>query len=466
MSDYDVTIKEEKLDITIKEEKLKTLIEWWVNVFEWPVTVNELNSWTSSYQLWLQEWYTGTPADFMNWLASGSWGDMQKSVYDPLDKKKAVAFQDEVTLALWDKVDTEVGKQLSQENYTTVEKNKLGTLNNYDDTAVVNAIANKVDKVTGKVLSDNNYSTAEKNKVANLPNDTSAELLDKVDKVIGKDLSDENYTTAEKQKLAGLESSKFKWQFLSLVALQNAIGIREIGAWAYVDEWVGKDVVQYNYDSTDDDWFEIKGTTTAETPVSIKLKYESNPDTNAYTDAEKWKLASITAIFTTALKGIYDNAVDWIGNNGATLLGHLSLTNNPHEVTKWQVGLWNVNNTSDANKPVSIATQAWLDLKSDKLVITNPQTTSYQILLSDTDKVVNITSVTGVTLTIPTNAVTAFPIGTVIIIKQWWVGQVTIDWAGVTIKSAWSKTKTKEIDAEVFIRKDGTDTRALVGNLA
>lgn len=154
------------------------------------------------------------------------------------------------------------------------------------------------------------------------------------------------------------------------------------------------------------------------------------------------------------------------GDRGKIAFDHTSLTNNPHNVTQAQVGLGNVDNTSDANKPISIATQAGLDLKSDKLVITNPQTTSYQILLSDTDKVVNITSVTGVTLTIPTNAVTAFPIGTVIIIKQWWVGQVTIDWAGVTIKSAWSKTKTKEIDAEVFIRKDGTDTRALVGNLA
>lgn len=40
-------------------------------------------------------------------------------------------------------------------------------------------------------------------------------------------------------------------------------------------------------------------------------------------------------------------------------------SDNPHSVTKSQVGLANANNTSDANKPVSTATQTALDLKSD-----------------------------------------------------------------------------------------------------
>lgn len=39
----------------------------------------------------------------------------------------------------------------------------------------------------------------------------------------------------------------------------------------------------------------------------------------------------------------------------ADLISHLSNTSNPHGVTKSQVGLGNVNNTSDANKPVSTA---------------------------------------------------------------------------------------------------------------
>ncbi len=44
---------------------------------------------------------------------------------------------------------------------------------------------------------------------------------------------------------------------------------------------------------------------------------------------------------------------------------HRGLTDNPHTVTKSQVGLSNVDNTSDADKPVSTAQQTALDLKED-----------------------------------------------------------------------------------------------------
>ena len=44
-----------------------------------------------------------------------------------------------------------------------------------------------------------------------------------------------------------------------------------------------------------------------------------------------------------------------------TAVAHVTLTNNPHTVTKSQVGLGNVDNTSDVNKPISTATQTALD---------------------------------------------------------------------------------------------------------
>lgn len=47
------------------------------------------------------------------------------------------------------------------------------------------------------------------------------------------------------------------------------------------------------------------------------------------------------------------------------LTGHISSTSNPHSVTKAQVGLTNVDDTSDADKPVSTATQTALDAKAD-----------------------------------------------------------------------------------------------------
>jgi len=39
--------------------------------------------------------------------------------------------------------------------------------------------------------------------------------------------------------------------------------------------------------------------------------------------------------------------------NAASLLAHTTNYSNPHSVTKTQVGLSNVDNTSDVNKPVS-----------------------------------------------------------------------------------------------------------------
>ncbi|UUP19494.1 hypothetical protein [Nitratireductor thuwali] len=44
---------------------------------------------------------------------------------------------------------------------------------------------------------------------------------------------------------------------------------------------------------------------------------------------------------------------------------HMNATNNPHGVTKAQVGLGNADNTADSDKPVSTAQQSALDTKLD-----------------------------------------------------------------------------------------------------
>ena len=79
-----------------------------------------------------------------------------------------------ITALQYGKVDKVTGKQLSTEDFTTAEKNKLAGLNNYDDTQVkaeITALQNgKVDKVAGKQLSTENFTTAEKNKLAGLNN--------------------------------------------------------------------------------------------------------------------------------------------------------------------------------------------------------------------------------------------------------------------------------------------------------
>jgi hypothetical protein len=58
------------------------------------------------------------------------------------------------------------------------------------------------------------------------------------------------------------------------------------------------------------------------------------------------------------------NALDTLSNSLNTAINnHVGNTNNPHQVTKEQVGLDQVDNTSDANKPISTATQTALNGK-------------------------------------------------------------------------------------------------------
>lgn len=121
-----------------------------------------------------------------------------------------------------------------------------------------------------------------------------AGLAGKVDKVAGKQLSTEDFTTAEKSKLAGLEGSHFKGVFASLGALQAAFPTASAGDYADVDAGVGSDTIRHVWDASDEEWQPI-GAGTPLTAADIKVLYESNPDTNAYTDAEKSKLGGVAA---------------------------------------------------------------------------------------------------------------------------------------------------------------------------
>src|SRR5690606_26070515 len=119
----------------------------------------------------------------------------------------------------------------------------------------------------------------------------------------------------------------------------------EEGSHALVDDVSGSLVYIWDVDTAT--WIAKVGESTEMTPAQVKSYYESNPDTNAFTDARRDKLDSITSIFTSALKTAYDNVVNWITTNGQLLIDHLSNTSNPHNVTAEQLGLDNVNNTSD-----------------------------------------------------------------------------------------------------------------------
>lgn len=125
------------------------------------------------------------------------------------------------------KVDKVDGKTLSTNDYTEIDKNKVDSLaytyaeishtHNLSDTAgLQDAISSKVSKVNGKELSSNDYTDIDKNKVDNLAstyaqinhtheisniNDLSESLNGKVSKETGKGLSSNNYTDLDKNKL-------------------------------------------------------------------------------------------------------------------------------------------------------------------------------------------------------------------------------------------------------------------------
>lgn len=129
----------------------------------------------------------------------------------------------------------------------------------------------------------------------------SEELTKKVDKVEGKGLSDTNYTQAEKDKLSTLEGSKFRGLFISYESLAIKFPEGEHSPWhedeagyyADVDKGVGEDVVRYIWDSDDYKWVQSTGLSTQMTGSQIKIEYESQPDTNAYTDGDRDKLVDI-----------------------------------------------------------------------------------------------------------------------------------------------------------------------------
>jgi hypothetical protein len=136
-------------------------------------------------------------------------------------------------------------------------------------------------------------------------------------------------------------------------------------------------------------------------------------------------------------------------------------------LNKTAVGLGNVDNTSDANKPVSTATQTALDAKTNKLIVTNRQTASYTLVLGDADKLVELNNASANNLTIPLNSSVAFATGTQILLAQYGAGQTTIvATSGVTIRSNGAKLKLNAQYSGATLIKIDTNEWYLFGDIA
>lgn len=220
--------------------------------------------------------------------------------------------------------------------------------------------------------------------IETMEEDVSLRLEGKQSKIEGYGLSQVSYTQAEKTKLSTIVEH-YAGRFVSLVDLNAITGVA--GGYAYVSIDSAPTVL-YAWNAQTSSWDSTVLATSEESPESIKTKYELNADTNVFSNIEKSKLLGVANqatkndtdfnlknranhTGTQGLSTITDlvTIIDNINTANKNLIdsqsSHLANVNNPHAVTKSQVGLGNVDNVSDINKPISTITQAALNAKAN-----------------------------------------------------------------------------------------------------
>lgn len=162
-------------------------------------------------------------------------------------------------------------------------------------------------------------------------------------------------------------------------------------------------------------------------------------------------------------------AIGTAANNVVALNASAKIDSTLLTLVKADVGLGNVDNTSDANKPISTAQQAALNGKASlgKLEgLVSDATTARTLALTDLGQAVEMTNAAANTVTVPPNSSVAFPLNAVIPIIQMGTGQTTIAaGAGVTIRSYGNKLKLVGQYAQATLYKRATDEWVLAGGL-
>jgi hypothetical protein len=197
--------------------------------------------------------------------------------------------------------------------------------------------------------------------------------------------------------------------------------------------------------------------------------------------------ANLSATLTTSI-GLKANTASptFTGNvtipAGANIAGYVTLTGSETLTNKTftspvtnspTLTLANTSSTTDAriswdstNKKIQVGNgTVSLDFASSN-IITNAQAASYTLVLSDKDKMIEISNASANTITIPPNSSVAFPIGTQVRILQTGVGQCTVTaGAGVTVNGT-PGLKLRAQWSSVTLVKRATDTWVAIGDLA
>jgi hypothetical protein len=242
------------------------------------------------------------------------------------------------------KVDKVTGKQLSTEDYTTVEKTKLAGLENYDDTDVKTGIAANTAAIEAEVTRakaaekvNADAITAEVERATTAEGELNTKIDTKVDKVGGKQLSTEDYTTAEKTKLASLsnyDDTTVKGDIAANTAAIEAEVTRAKAAESTIDKKIP--TVQTNYLGNNKNFIYSEGKTGSTKNVISNISV--NPyEWGVYIIPRKWgdesTLNSVEIPYATTEKaGVMAN-FDRINMN--YLMGYEEIT--PNESGKLQL---------------------------------------------------------------------------------------------------------------------------------
>lgn len=184
----------------------------------------------------------------------------------------------------------------------------------------------------------------------------------KVDTEVGKGLSEENFSTIEKTKLSGIESGAQ----VNNISNTNATDLTDGGTTTLHNHDDKYSQLGHTHTKSEVGLNNVDNTSDLDKPISTLTQTALNGKSNTghthiisnivnlqiELDGKQpisAILTNTTESFTTALKNAYDNTVSWISTNSTNILNHLINTSNPHNVTKTQVGLSNVDNVSAVN---------------------------------------------------------------------------------------------------------------------
>lgn len=200
----------------------------------------------------------------------------------------------------------------------------------------------------------------------------SAQLPSYVDDVIEVDTFSNLPDTGESGKIYIVQDTNltYRWSGTGYVEISKSLALGETSSTAYPGDKGKATTDKLNKTS---DKVVVGPTTVNPSTDKIVLKYQTHftstnsdsEDSHTINAATTSQAGVMSSADKTKLNGLKDQAgitsdIDAVQTNLET---HINNKSNPHEVTKDQVGLGNVDNTSDANKPISNATQTALNGK-------------------------------------------------------------------------------------------------------